>query len=113
MFIRTTPLILCAVLLAGTAGAEMRSTERAIETSTMSLRLPRALPASISLSPCDTCSSVSLAVTPQTQLFFGRKNVTLAELQKLTAGPTLNVAVYYETANHTVSRIVVTDRRQQ
>jgi hypothetical protein len=113
MFIRTATLILGGVLLAGAATAEMRSTERAIETSTQSLRLPRALPASISVAPCDTCSSMSLQVTQQTQLFFGRKSVTLAELQKMSAGPTFNVSVYYEPSNRTVSRIVVTDRRQK
>jgi hypothetical protein len=113
MFIRTATLILSGLLLAGVASAEMRSTERAIESSTLSLRLPRSLPASISVAPCDTCSSLSLQVTAQTKLFFGNKAVTLAELQKLVIGPTYNVSVYYEPSNRTVSRLVVTDRRQQ
>jgi hypothetical protein len=113
MFTRTATLILGGLLLAGAASAQTHSTERAIETSTLSMRLPRAVPTSISVSSCETCSPVSLNVTQQTQLFFGRKPVTLAELQKLAAGPTFNVSIYYEPSNRSVSRIVVTDRRQQ
>ena len=119
MFTRSATLILGGLLLAGTASAQTsstnrtHSTERAIETSTLSMRLPRAVPTSISVSPCETCSPVSLNVTQQTQLFFGRKAVTPAELQKLAAGPTYNISIYYEPSNRTVSRIVVTDRRQQ
>ena len=113
MFTRTAILIVSALLLAGTASAEMRSTERAIESSTVGLRLPRSVPASISVAPCETCSPVTLQVTQSSKLYFGRKSVSLAELQKLVNGPTYNVSIYYEPSNRTVSRLVVTDRRQQ
>ena len=114
MFIRTATLILSALLLAGTAGAvEMHSTQQAIESSTLSLRLPAAVGGSISVTPCEGgCASVSLKLTAETRLFFGRKQVTLAELQKLLRGPTYNVSVYFEPSTRTASRLVVTDRRQ-
>ena len=112
MSIRTATLFLSCVLLSATASAEMHSTEQAIESSTLSLRLPSNVPGSITVTPCDAgCAPVSLQVTAETRLFLGKKQVTLAELSKAVGGPTKNVSIYFEQRSRAASRIVVTDRR--
>jgi hypothetical protein len=114
MSIRTASLVLAGLLLAGVASAEMKSTESAIESSSASLHLPRVVPGSISIAPCEGgCSPVLLQLTAQTQYFFGEKSVSLNELRELSTSPSLNVSVYFETRSKSITRIVVTDRRQQ
>jgi hypothetical protein len=106
-------LILGTVLLAGvTTAAELRSHEQPIETSTMYLHLPTALPGSISLAPCESgCSSIPLQINADTLLMFGRKQLSLIELRKVAANPNLNVAVFFDTRTRVITRLVLSPRR--
>lgn len=109
MSIRTTFVLIAAILVSTSATAEMSSNERAIETSTYSFRLPDALPNSVSLAPCDGCSSVSLSLNADTRFYFGRRASSLEELRKLATGRTLNVSVYYDKRTLTINRLSFSD----
>jgi hypothetical protein len=113
MSIRTASFLLIGVLLAGSAGAQMMTaTERPIETTTLTLSLPSALPATIAVAPCDTgCVPLRLNVTAGTRLFAGARAVTLEELRKFASGSSMNVAIFYEPQTRDVTRIVVTGRK--
>jgi hypothetical protein len=113
MSIRTASFLLIGVLLAGSAGAQtMTSTERPIETTTLTLSLPGSVPGSISLAPCDNgCAPLLLNVTARTKLFAGEQAVTLEDLRKFASSSSRNVSIFYEPQTREITRIVVTDRK--
>lgn len=106
----TAALLMIGLSIAGTAAAEMRATEHAIESSTASLHLPDRLPSSIALAPCDNgCAPTLLQLTETSRFFHGRTAVTFGELRELSSRPALNVAVYFEPGSKVVTRIVISD----
>ena len=111
----TLALLLAATLVTNAYAAgetpRMYSSERPIETDTLTLSLPRAVPGSVTLQPCDGCSMVTLQLTTATQYFVERKLVAYADLHALTVKSSANVAVFYDTKSNAVTRIVVTDVR--
>ena len=116
MFNRATlALLLTATLvtsaLAASEPPRMYSSERPIETDTASLLLPRAVPGTMTMRPCDGCQFVTLGFTAATQFFVERKPVTFADLHALAQKSSANVVVFYDTKTNAVTRIVVTDVR--
>jgi hypothetical protein len=111
----TLALLLTAIFVTGAHAAgdtpRMYSSERPIETDTLQLSLPRAMPGSVTLQPCDGCSMVTLQLTAATQFFVERKPVAFADLHALVAKSSANVVVFYDTKSNAVTRIVVTDVR--
>lgn len=111
----TFALLLSASLLthafAASQPPRMYSSERPIETDTLGLPLPRAVPGSMTLRPCDVCTPVTLGLTASAQFFVDSKPVSFADLQALARKSSANVVVFYDTKTNAVTRIVVTDVR--
>ena len=113
----TLALLLAAGLLTNASAAEenelprMYSSERPIETDTAGLPLPRAVPGSMTLRPCEACTPVTLDLTTSAQFFVDRKPVTFADLHALAQNSSANVVVFYDVKTNAVTRIVVTDAR--
>jgi hypothetical protein len=110
----TVALVLAAGLMANAFAADaprMYSSERPIETDFIGLPLPRAVPGSMTLRPCDTCSPVTLGLTTAAQFIVDNKPVTFADLHSLSQKSSANVVVFYDTKTNAVTRIVVTDVR--
>jgi hypothetical protein len=87
------------------------SSERPIETDVAGLPLPRAVPGSLTLRPCSTCTPATLELTTAARFFVDRKPVSFAELRTLALKSSANVVVFYDTKTNAVTRIVVTDVR--
>ncbi|HEV8333632.1 MAG TPA: hypothetical protein VGQ22_19560 [Steroidobacteraceae bacterium] len=113
----TFALLLTAGLLTTAFAAEenepprMYSSERPIETDMVGLPLPRAVPGSMTLRPCDVCTPVTLGLTTSAQFFVDSKPVSFADLQALAQKSSANVVVFYDTKTNAVTRIVVSDAR--
>lgn len=111
----TFALLLSASLLTDAFAASqpprMYSSERPIETDIVGLPLPRAVPGSMTLRPCDVCTPVTLGLTTAAQFFVDSKPVSFADLQALARKSSANVVVFYDTKTNAVTRIVVTDVR--
>lgn len=111
----TLALLLTASLLTSAHAASepprMYSSERPIETNTLGLPLPRAVPGSMTLRPCDACTPVTLNLTESAQFFVDNKPVSFADLRALTQKSQANVVVFYDTKTSAVTRIAVTDAR--
>ena len=106
MFIRTATLVsrrsaaerLCQ------RGHDVDGTSPSKPSSTV-LQLPRAIPGSITVSPCDSgCPSLLLHVTEASQFYAGDRLLTITEARKLFATPSQNVSLYYETRGRRTSR---------
>jgi len=97
--------------LAASEGPRMYSSERPIETDTLGLPLPRAVPGSMTLRPCDSCQFVTLQLTNAAQFFIDRKPVVFADLRALVQKSSANVVVFYDVKTNAVTRIAVTDVR--
>jgi hypothetical protein len=113
----TLALALAAGLLTSAMAAEenepprMYSSERPIETNTAGLPLPGAVPGSMTLRPCETCTPVTLELTAAAQFFVKRKPVTFAELRQLALSSSANVVVFYDSKTNAVTRIVMSGAR--
>lgn len=104
-------LLIANLLMAGTATAQTRTAEQAIEASTATLNLPERLPGTISLTACDNgCPPALLQLTVESQFFLDRRAVTFVALRELSSKPNLNVAVFFEPQSKTITRIVVSSR---
>jgi hypothetical protein len=106
--------VLAAGLMANAFAADaprMYSSERPIETDTAGLPLPRAVPGSMTLRPCDGCTPLTLQLTTSAQFFVDSKPVTFADLRTLAQKAPANVVVFYDTKTNAVTRIAVTDLR--
>lgn len=110
----TFALLLCAGLLANAFAAESDpprtySTERAIETTTVGLPLPRVAPGPMTINPCEhSCPAVTLEVTAASQFFVGNRPVAFADLRALALSSSANAVVFYDVRTNAVTRIVVT-----
>jgi hypothetical protein len=113
----TLALLLATGLLTIASAAEenepprMHSSERPIETDTAGLPLPRAVPGSMTMRPCETCQLLTLELTASAQFFVDRKPVAFADLRALTQKSSANVVVFYDSKTNAVTRIVVSDAR--
>lgn len=87
------------------------SSERPIETDMAGLPLPRAVPGSMTLRPCATCTPATLELTTGARFFVDRKPISFAELRTLALKSSANVVVFYDFKTNAVTRIVVTDVR--
>jgi hypothetical protein len=111
----TLALLLAAGMLTNALAAEedepprMYSSERPIETDTAGLPLPRAVPGSMTLRPCEACTPVTLTLDATTRFFVASKPVTFGELRALAQSSSANVVVLYDFKTNTVTRIIATD----
>lgn len=109
-------LLVSAALLANAVAAQeqeppMYSTERPIETQITGLPLPRQVPGSMTLRPCDVCTPVTLSLDTTAQFFINRKPATLADVRTLAQSSSANAVVFYDTQTNAVTRIVVSGAR--
>lgn len=111
MFTRTATLFVTALLLTASASADLAGIEKPIETTSTTLSLPRSVPGSITVAPCEGCPSVLLQVTNETRLLIDSQSVSLAELREAAATPSQNVSIYYVPATRAITRIVVSSRK--
>jgi hypothetical protein len=115
----TLALLLAGMLTTASASAAEEnerprtySSERPIETDTTGLLpLPRALPGSITLRPCEVCALLTLDLTASARFFIDRKPVTFADLRALAQSSSANAVVLYDSKTHAVTRILVSDAR--
>jgi hypothetical protein len=85
------------------------SSERPIETDITGLPLPRAVPGSMTLRPCSTCTPATLELTTAARFFVDGKPVSFADLRTLAKKSSANAVVFYDIKTNAVTRIVVTD----
>jgi hypothetical protein len=109
MWIRIAALaLLIGAPLAGRAEPVLLSPLGAIESSTNTLTEPLVAGGMFFARSCETCRSVPLRLNDQTQLFIGKRLVSVPELNKfLNAGNTYGLLILYDKKQSTVARIVV------
>jgi hypothetical protein len=84
------------------------SFERPIETTTAGLPLPRTVPGSMTLRPCESCAPATLELPAGAQFIVAGKPVSFADLRALAQKSSANAVVFYDTQTNAVTRIVVT-----
>jgi hypothetical protein len=89
------------------AAAAPRSLERAMETSTDAVALPKSAPASIDARGCLQCPAVRMEIPATARFFVGKDQVTLGELSDYARGKSYDMVILYELNANVVRRIVI------
>ena len=109
MWIRIAALaLLVGAPLAGRAEPVLLSPNGAIESSTNTITEQLVEGGLLMARSCLTCRSLPLRLTAQTELFIGKRQVTVAELNKfLGAGGEHSLLISYDKKANTVVRLAV------
>lgn len=110
MWIRTITLTVAigAGLMCGAASAALLSPEEAIETSTVSVTLPRSVGGALLTRACDVCRPITVRLESDTRLLIGSQQVSLAEFNEfLSSGGPYGLTIFYDKQSFKMNRIVV------
>lgn len=109
MWIRTAALaLLISTPLMSRADPRLFSPDVAIESSTETLTAPLAKDGPLLARSCIACKSEALRLTPRTRFFIGKRQVTVAEINKLLqSGATHGLGIFYDRQAHTVTQLIV------
>lgn len=95
-----------AALSAGSALAEIRALELAVETTAGAIVLPSAPPSSVALTPCKGCSPMLVRTTERSRYFLNGEAVSLQTLKRaLQARPNAFVVVIYDRKTGELRRL--------
>jgi hypothetical protein len=95
-----------AVIGGGSALAEIRAPELAVETTAGSIVLPSKPPSSIALAPCRGCTPMLVHTTERSLYYLNGQVVGLEELRRALAGhPNAFVVVIYDRKSGELRRL--------
>jgi hypothetical protein len=89
------------------AVAAPRSLERAMETSTEAVVVPKSAPSSIDARGCLQCPAIRMEIPATARFFVGKDEVTLSELSDYAVGKSHDMVIFYELNANVVRRIVI------
>lgn len=109
MWIRIAALaVLLSAPLAGRTDPRLFSPGGAIESSTETITEPLVEGGMLLAKSCPACRSMPLRLNANTPLFIGKRQVSLVEFnQFLESGGTHGLGIFYDKAQHTVTRLVI------
>jgi len=110
---------LCAaVVLAAFAASSawavpfIRTIEKDIETSSSDVSIPSSAPATVLVPICGNVCPNSLALTPSTGTFIGKKAVTLVQLHDYTTNHRVGMTLFYDPVSKVLNRVIADESRK-